>query len=171
VPWDDWGPSSSRLFDSQDIPTRLLTASSGERYVRLARDGFIHLLDFNPHHVRLELARVRAGAVEVASSAVRDESANAIVREGKEAVPSARGTVEVVHYRTMLTHGQRKNPWREKLYGDLPYVLTVSKESYPFSAVAIDEERVLVLWKVLHAILSFFEFSDQNGLFISQVLL
>jgi hypothetical protein len=139
VPWKDWGPAHSRLFDSHDIPTRLLTASAGERYVRLAPDRHIHLLDFNPHHVRLELARVRAGKVE-GPSAVSDE-----VREGKEPAP---GSVQVVNYKTVLTHGREKNPWRDKLYSGLPYVLTVSKEAYHAGAVVIDEERLITLKKV-----------------------
>lgn len=166
VPWNDWGPRYSRLLDSHDVPTRLITASSGERYVRFAPDHRIHLLDFNPHHVRLETARALDGMSETIGTGA-DPSAGAIANTGEDmGAPAADGetdgnettsisgrgreggSVQVVPGKMAVEHGSDPNPWRKKLYTNLPYVRTISEESYPIDAALIDEERIIGL-KVL----------------------
>jgi hypothetical protein len=143
IPWKDWGPRSTRLLDSHDISTRMVTACAGERYVRLAPDRRIHVLDFNPHHVRLQTAAVAGSSP---STAAQNEDAG--------------GSVQVVSEKTMLTHGTDKNPWQKKLYTELPYVLSVSNEVYPrMGGVVMDEERIIGLeLKVL--LPSFFFFGN-----------
>jgi hypothetical protein len=141
----------SRMLDSDDIPTRLVNVSAGERYVRLAHDRHIHVLDFNPHHVRMELAGVRVGMAEGSSAdsdSVSNDSTN--VQEGTARIkadngPGEGGSVQVVYGRTKLTHGSQSNPWQKKIYSELPYVLTVSNRRYRVGGVVVDEERILGL--------------------------
>lgn len=113
------------MFHSHHIPTRLITVSSGQRYVRLTSDRHIHLFDFNPHHVRRELAR--ANSID----------ANADANTG------ARSAVEVVHGKTFLIHPIESYPWRKKVYTELPYVHTISKDRHSIGAVLIDGERII----------------------------
>jgi hypothetical protein len=116
----------------------MITACAGERYVRLAPDRHIHLLDFNPHHVRVQLACARTAAENAQFPSARGESASVREREG-------RSSVQVVHGKTVLEHGGEANPWRKKLYSELPYVLTVSNDVYRIGGVVMDEERIIGL--------------------------
>jgi hypothetical protein len=82
------------------------------------------VLDFNPHHVRLELSR--AGA--------QDNSSR--IRSG------GRKEVQVVHGQTLLKHGGESNPWRKIVSTELPFIDTISKDPYSVSGVMIDGEIV-----------------------------
>jgi hypothetical protein len=116
------------MCDSQHVLPRpsLIAVTAGERYVRLI-DRHIHVLDFNPHHVRLELSR--AGA--------QDNSSRMRSGGRKE------GSVQVVHGRTLVKHGCRSNPWRKNVYTELPFVHTISKDPYSITAAMIDGERII----------------------------
>jgi hypothetical protein len=100
--------------------------TSGERYVRLTSDKHIHVLDFNPHHVRLEISRT--GAQD--TSRIRSGG-------GKE------GSVQVVHGPTLLKHEGELNPWRKRVCTELPFVHTISKDPYSITGAMIDGKRII----------------------------
>lgn len=120
----------------------MIALSVGERYVRLAPDHRIHLLDFNPYHVRLQID-MQAGV----HSSAWGEGAGMRQRGG---------SVQVVQGRTLLEHSGDKNPWRKELYSELPHVLTVCDEIYPIGSIVMDEERLIGLHLVLFLIFLFF---------------
>jgi hypothetical protein len=107
------------------------------------------VLDFNPHHVRWQHAHAGDGG-GVTSPSAGDEGAG---------VRGKGGSVQVVRGRTLLEHGGEANPWRRKLYSELPYVLSVSETKFGYCAVVMDEDRLIGL-KARHVILLPFSLPD-----------
>jgi hypothetical protein len=124
------------------------------------------LLDFNPHHVRLETARALGGTSESTGAGTGADPSAGTTASADVALPTdgetdenetisilssprgEGGSIQVVPGRMAVEHGSDSNPWRKKLYTNLPYVRTISEESYPIGAALIDEERIIGL-KVL----------------------
>jgi len=125
--WNDWGPTCSRWIDGSYVFPSPVGRSVGERHIGYAIDRVIRVFDFNPHHVRLQLAR--------------DSTANAVALAGGVRKRGSNWTVRVVHGRTMFQDG----PWRKKVYSELPYVLTSSEPIFRYYLVLMDEERVIGL--------------------------
>ncbi|PCH45032.1 hypothetical protein WOLCODRAFT_145295 [Wolfiporia cocos MD-104 SS10] len=82
VPWTEWGPSVSRWFDMDDIATRWITVTCGQRLVRMAdtAPAPIEVLDFNPLAVRRAPpdGEVHKEAELMASSAFHDPVVSAL---------------------------------------------------------------------------------------------
>ncbi|EPQ57661.1 hypothetical protein GLOTRDRAFT_74568 [Gloeophyllum trabeum ATCC 11539] len=119
VPWARWGPRATRWFDSDDVPTRWITTTCGQRYVTTADElpSRVTVMDFGRHAVGRALAR--AVPVEL--------------EDGK------RVWVHVLP----STLPDQLNVFEEEVTSELPYVETISDLEFEYDAVLMDEERII----------------------------
>jgi hypothetical protein len=118
IPWQDWGPANTRWFSTQDMPSYLITTTSGQRYVQTTFDveSPIRLLDFNRFNVR-RMSRF----LQVSS-------------------PSA--MIQPVTERSIFSE---RGVFVDEVWTSLPYVLYESKKLFIYDAVLMDQERILGL--------------------------
>jgi hypothetical protein len=120
--WKKWGPSATRWFNADEVPTSWITTTSGQCYVQIASNAHeepapIHILDFNPYHVRR--LQAQGGSCSSATSEIR------LVTEFDEDSFSEHGV------------------FLEEVRSTLPYVECTSKELFTYNAVLIEEERII----------------------------
>jgi hypothetical protein len=104
-----------------------MTNTAGQRFVQLSNDFRILVHDFNPYHVRQCVGQMPVPVP----------------------VPvDAGGSVQVIREKHVMSgvkmFGQgRKSPWAKDVRSELPYVLTVSGETFRYVDALVDEERVI----------------------------
>ncbi|KAI0312459.1 hypothetical protein OF83DRAFT_1146144 [Amylostereum chailletii] len=124
VPWEEWGPHGTRWFESDEAATRWITMAAGQRYVYLSNveggHSPIRVCDFNPYHVRRELARVEDQTVRTPEDNTRRVIA---------------GETKVI----------ASNVFQNDVVSSLPYCETTTEAVYKHDGVLLDEERVIGL--------------------------
>ncbi|KAF9267047.1 hypothetical protein L218DRAFT_955523 [Marasmius fiardii PR-910] len=127
IPWSEWAPQITFCHDSSgDIPSRWITTTCGQRYVRLTLD--VEMIDIGDEKIPTKVRVLDFGAgnvrkVELAGNVDED---GPIVKRGPHHLP----------------------PGFQSLFADdmvtyLPFVESRTKESYRFDGVLMDEERVI----------------------------
>lgn len=121
--WEAWAPQVTRWFSADDVATRWITASSGQRWATV--DNRFHpsslvIRDFNPVNVR----RVIAALGESRSK----ETENAVIT--------------IVDEPTAL-YGYDEEPLGEYSECSLPYLEIVTKKEYNYTAAFVSQSYLL----------------------------
>ncbi|KAF8151345.1 hypothetical protein B0H34DRAFT_126378 [Crassisporium funariophilum] len=138
--WLDWGPSVTRWFNADKFSTGLITATAGQRYVYLVGrphilteeqvggwggEGKIHILDFNPWHVKMAKAR-------------------RMIEDGPRGKDTGSQAVEEFVDESTDTICLGYDALEEDVESTLPYVRCISEEVFNmYDAVLVDEERII----------------------------
>jgi len=117
TPWAEWGPPVTRWFNADNIPTRWITTTAGQRCVvradALVEPFPIVILDFNPYNVRRK------------------------AREQKDK-PTSRAWVV-----TGRDAFSELGMFEERVDSRLPFFVFESMQHFDFDGVLMDEERIL----------------------------
>ncbi|KII91517.1 hypothetical protein PLICRDRAFT_173354 [Plicaturopsis crispa FD-325 SS-3] len=119
--WDNWGPGITRWFEGDNMPTRWITVTAGQRYALIPDTAYmspapIKVLDFNPYSCWRQKQAEEAGTAE-AGTRLLDETSTLEVSRGFAGPVNSR----------------------------LPYVETLASVPYSYDAVLMDEARILGL--------------------------
>ncbi|KAF8492164.1 hypothetical protein F5888DRAFT_1731372 [Russula emetica] len=131
VPWEAWGPSATRWFESDPASVSWITTTAGQRAVTM-EDGAstpIIVRDFNPYAVRSARARAAAGGH------LQQQC------DWNEVLPNG-NTMTLKVDDSVLVAG---SVFKDDVRSSLPYVEIVTREEYHYEGVLIDEERILGL--------------------------
>jgi hypothetical protein len=131
VPWEAWGPSATRWFESDPASVSWITTTAGQRAVTM-EDGAstpIIVRDFNTYAVRSARARAAAGGHLQQRC------------DWNEVLPNG-NTMTLKVDNSVLVAG---SVFKDDVRSSLPYVEIVTREEYHYEGVLIDEERILGL--------------------------
>jgi hypothetical protein len=122
VPWGEWGPGITRWFSTDDIPTRWITTSCGQRWATIEQDkpSSICIRDFNPINIRR--------AIETLGKARWYETNNAVIT-----------IVDTPSYASE----ENDHTFAEEVESRLPYLEIQTKIRYNYSSVFMDEGWLL----------------------------
>jgi hypothetical protein len=128
ISWQDWGPPVSRWMPSP-LDVYRATITMGQRFASIqpAHEELapICIFDFNPFLVRrLQLS---PNSIESPVSVTRVVSGRQLL---DASLPGGMFTIE-------------RTPFVGEVWSELPYVECSSKETYDYSYVFIDEERII----------------------------
>lgn len=152
IPWEEWGPPVCRWLSTEDLPTRWITTSAGQRAVvysqapigrvvhvteeGVTEDGVwddspeIEVLDFNQLNVR----KLRAMQKRARERREAPET-NAVDRDNF-------GDLEIIDFRSaLLCHMFEK----EVVKSSLPYASVTMNGSEAYEGILMDDERLLGL--------------------------
>jgi hypothetical protein len=121
--WQDWGPSVSRWIPSP-LDVYRATITMGQRFASIRsvsavdESSPIRVYDFNPFLIRRLLLK-------------------------PEGLESPTSVTRVVSGKAVLSSTFDDTPFIDEVWSELPYVLCSSKESFDYSYVFIDEERIV----------------------------
>ena len=133
VPWEAWGPSATRWFESDPASMRWITTTAGQRAVTMVESPSTPIIvrDFNPYAVRSARARAAVGG-HLQQHQQYDWT---------EDLPN--GNVMALKVDdSVLPAG---NVFKDDVRSSLPYVEIVTRAEYHYQGVLIDEERILGL--------------------------
>ncbi|KDR68945.1 hypothetical protein GALMADRAFT_256419 [Galerina marginata CBS 339.88] len=162
VPWESWGPPITRWLGVHHRSISFITISSGQRLVEFRssrgggedeRNDDIHILDFNPWHVKLAQAR---GSAESKKSITTVIGGGSLPRTTTELL-SGSSTEEDPATTSDITSNEgnvrqenpenvypRGNAFVNDVVSRLPYVRCMSTERWEsYDSVLIDEERLI----------------------------
>ncbi|KII91570.1 hypothetical protein PLICRDRAFT_513043 [Plicaturopsis crispa FD-325 SS-3] len=134
--WEDWGPSVTRWNNTADIATQWITATTGQRYAFIKDSHVspqrIHVLDFNQNtcrRLRSAQAQDKGTRAPSVSTPPSEELPSPIFSQ-----PVLRDSPYVIPAGDVFVHDVESK---------LPYVLSLSKDTYTHTVVLMDEERIL----------------------------
>lgn len=131
VPWETWGPATTRWFEGDPASMRWITTTAGQRAVTMEEGASTPIIvrDFNPYAVRSARARASAsGHSQKRCDWIEDlPNGNRMKLKVEESVVDA-GSV-----------------FKDDVRSSLPYVEVVTRAEYRYEGVLIDEERILGL--------------------------
>jgi hypothetical protein len=104
------------LFGTDEVTTRWITTTTGQRYVQLSSDAFrdpapIVIYDFNPYHIFDD---------------DEEDDSNYSVQTWSE-----------------IRGDEEGGPFDEDVWCGLPFRVIKSSEMYDYDAVLLDEERII----------------------------
>jgi len=122
VPWNEWGPDITRWFSTDDIPTRWITTSCGQRWATIEEElpSPICIRDFNSNNIK----RV----IESLGVTRSYETDNAIIT--------------VVDTPSSASE-ENERTFGEQVESRLPYLEIVTKNKFNYSSVFMDEGWLL----------------------------
>jgi hypothetical protein len=129
VPWTEWGPLQTRWFHTNDMSTRWITTTCGQRWVTVqdGRSSSIFIRDFNPVNIK----RVIANLGETRSYETND------------------AMIKVVDTPSSVSH-DLEDTFEEQLESHLPYLEIETKKKYTYSSVFMSESWLLgILVRIL----------------------
>ncbi|TFK41206.1 hypothetical protein BDQ12DRAFT_679076 [Crucibulum laeve] len=120
IPWLSWGPPITRWLNADNVPTRWITTTAGQRCVLIADNAANHgfpvvILDFNPYNLRRTEKYLR-----------RTPNPRLWCVIGPQRVEDSECFVDSIE-------------------SSLPYTACASTQSFEYEGVLMDEERVLGL--------------------------
>jgi hypothetical protein len=120
IPWNRWGPLITRCFSARGIAHGYITTTAGQRSVCIPTQAEndpspITVRDFNPYN---------------------------IARYTEPETDSIGGYRRLVTDPTLL---EPRHVFTEDVWSALPYIEVVSRQRYDYTAVLMDEERILGL--------------------------
>jgi len=149
IPWKKWGPPITRWFNADDFSTVFITTTSGQRCVQYTpshrrpvqaeddgdRCDTIHILDFNPWHVKIARHLSDSTTVGIFGLVGKEPS-----KSSQKSPPPNENTKEPEEN---VCHGY--GAFLEDVVGRLPYLVRTNDEKWDYDAILMDEERLLGL--------------------------
>ncbi|KAF9804393.1 hypothetical protein IEO21_09405 [Rhodonia placenta] len=128
IDWDAWGPPLCRWFDTNDLSTRWITTTCGQRYVTQGPQDLatIMVLDFNQKAIRRSLSR---------RGFLQSPSAPMQVRKVLSSDPVSDITVSYEIGGGELESRVFVSPVKSYL----PYMAVTKKKDYEYNSVMLDE--------------------------------
>lgn len=159
IPWDSWGPPSTRWFDDDNFAVESIIYSHGQRFAQhlgsvAATNDFednndtLTIYDFNPWHVR-EARLHKERAIAACDGRLRDFKIDIFGGDESERLALLPANI-----------CSAQKIFRFNIVGRLPYIRYSSSNWPNYEAVMIEEERLIGLQ--VRVSLLFNEFATQD---------